>query len=212
MIKIRNETDNDYRIVEELAKKAFWNLHVPGCNEHYLVHIMREHKDFIPQLDFVIEENEQIIGNIMYVKSKLIDENGETKEILTFGPLSILPEFQRKGYGKQLLNHSFEKALELRYDVIVIFGNPENYVSSGFKNCKKYNIGIAKDVFPVPLLVKELKEGVLAGKEWIYAESSAYEIDEKDAEEFDKDFEQMEKKYRTSQELFSIYSNSIINR
>lgn len=43
MIKIRNEEEKDYRKVEEITRKAFWNLYVPGCDEHYLVHIMRSH-------------------------------------------------------------------------------------------------------------------------------------------------------------------------
>ncbi len=63
---IRHEKSEDYRIVEELTRKAFWNIHVPGCNEHYLVHVMRKHKDFIPELDYVIEKDKKIIGNIMY--------------------------------------------------------------------------------------------------------------------------------------------------
>ena len=57
---------------------------------------------------------------------------------MTFGPVSVAPEHQRKGYGKMLLEHSFEKAKEMGYDVIVIFGSPANYVSRGFKSCKKY--------------------------------------------------------------------------
>lgn len=140
MIKIRNEEERDYARVEEITRKAFWNLYVPGCKEHYLVHIMRSHKDFLPELDLVLEVDDQVIGNIMYTKAKLVDEHGEEKEILTFGPVCIMPEFQRMGYGKMLMQHSFEKAAALGYDVIVIFGNPNNYVSRGFKNCKKYNI------------------------------------------------------------------------
>ncbi len=72
-IKIRNEEEKDYEKVEEITRKAFWNLYVPGCNEHYLVHVMRPHKDFLPELDLVIEVDNQIIGNIMYTKTKLID-------------------------------------------------------------------------------------------------------------------------------------------
>jgi len=208
---IRNERTEDYRIVEELTKIAFWNLNIPGCDEHYLAHIMRSHSDFISELDLVIEENNCIIGNVMYVKSKLIDEKGNEKKILTFGPLSISPEYQRHGYGKQLLEYSFHKAVKLGFDTIVIFGNPENYVSRGFKNCKKYNVGIDIDVFPVPLLVKELKEGVLQGKSWIFKESSAYEFGKKEAEKFDKTFDTLNKEYKASQELFYIYSNSKIN-
>lgn len=157
MAAIRNERKEDFRTVEELTKKAFWNVNFPGCNEHYIVHVMRNHRDFVPELDFVIEEDNCIIGNIMYTKSKLIDESGNEKEILTFGPLSILPEYQRRGYGKQLLEHSFKKAAELGFDTIVIFGNPENYVSCGFKSCKTIMLEFLKMYFLYLYLLKNLK-------------------------------------------------------
>ncbi len=205
---IRNETKEDYREVEELTRKAFWNLHCQGCNEHYLVHIMRNHKDFIADLDFVLEIDGRIVANIMYTKSKLVDEKGYEKEVLTFGPLSVLPEYQRKGYGKRIMEHSFKKCVELGYDTIVIFGNPENYISTGFKSCKKYNVSFLGGVFPVALLVKELLDGALEYNKWSFHESSVYELDEIKAEEFDKDFELWKKEYKPSQELFYIYSKS----
>lgn len=122
---IRNEEANDFRAVEELTKKAFWNVSVPGCNEHYLAHVLRGHPDFIPELDFIVEEDGKIIGNIMYTKCRLVDSDGNEKDVLTFGPLCIHPDYQRKGYGKKLQLHSFRRAEELGYDTIVIFGNPE---------------------------------------------------------------------------------------
>ena len=73
MINIRNEEKADYAIVEQITREAFYNMYVPGCVEHYLVHIMREHKDFIPELDFVLELNGTVIGNIMYTKAWLLD-------------------------------------------------------------------------------------------------------------------------------------------
>ena len=75
----------------------------------------------------------------MYTKSSLVDEQENHKEILTFGPLAVEPACQRKGYGKALLERSFELARDLGYDTIVIFGHPGNYVSRRFKSCKKYN-------------------------------------------------------------------------
>lgn len=51
MPNIRNETPADYRAVEDLTRRAFYNLYVPGCHEHYLVHVMRDHPDFLPELD-----------------------------------------------------------------------------------------------------------------------------------------------------------------
>lgn len=136
-IIIRNEEKSDWARVEDVTRRAFYNIYVPGCVEHYLVHIMRGHEDFIPELDFVVELDGEVIGNIMYTKATLTDENGAVKDILTFGPVSILPEYQRMGYGKQLMERSFEKAVELGYDTIVIFGSPVNYVSRGFKSRKK---------------------------------------------------------------------------
>ena len=61
MIVIRNETEKDYKTVEEITRKAFYNIYVPGCMEHYLVHIMRDHEDFIKELDFVIELDGKVI-------------------------------------------------------------------------------------------------------------------------------------------------------
>jgi putative acetyltransferase len=210
MIKIRNEEETDYERVEEITRKAFWNLYIPGCNEHYLVHVMRFHEDFLPELDLVIEVDNQIIGNIMYTKAKLVDESGEEKEILTFGPVCIMPEYQRMGYGKMLMEHSFEQAIALGYDVIVIFGNPSNYVSRGFKSCKKYNICLENGTYPAAMMVKELKPESLDGRKWVYYDSPVMKIVEQEAERFDESLEKMEKKYQPSQEVFYIHSHSII--
>ena len=76
-VLIRNERETDYQKVEEITRKAFWNLYIPGCVEHYLAHVMRGHADFLPELDFVVEIGGQVIGNIMYTKAKLIDECGD---------------------------------------------------------------------------------------------------------------------------------------
>ena len=209
-IIIRNERKEDYRIVEEITREAFWNLHAPGCNEHYLVHIVRDHDDFIPALDFVAEMDGKIVGNILYTKAKLVDEDGNIKVALTFGPISVLPEYQRKGVGKALIHHSFYKASELGYDSVVIFGNPGNYVSCGFKSCKKYNICINDNCYPTAMLVKELEPNVFDGRKWTYYESPVYQINESKAEEFDKTFPYKEKAYRPSQEEFFIYSHSTI--
>jgi len=210
MIRIRNEKVTDYKKVEELTRKAFWNLYIPGCNEHYLVHVMRSHQDFLPELDLVIEADGQVIGNIMYTKTKLIDESGEVKDILTFGPVCILPEYQRMGYGKKLMEYSFEQAVALGYDVIVIFGNPGNYVSRGFKSCKKYNVCLENGTFPSAMMVKELKPDVLDGRKWVYYDSPVMKIDEQEALRFDEGLESLEKKFQPSQEEFYIHSHSII--
>lgn len=209
-VTIRQEERTDYHRVEEITRKAFWNLYIPGCTEHYLAHILRDHPDFLPELDLVIELDRQIIGSIMYTRTRLVDEAGMEKPSLTFGPVSILPEYQRRGYGKQLIEHSFDVAIQLGYDSIVIFGNPSNYVSRGFKSCKKYNVCLEGGVFPSAMMVKELKPGALDGRTWVYYESPAFTFDEQKALDYNDGFEPMEKKYLPCQEEFYIHSHSVI--
>ena len=209
-IVIRNEKKEDWELVERITRQAFYNLYVPGCVEHYLVHIMREHEDFIPELDFVLELDGQVIGNIMYTKAKLTDENGTEKEILTFGPVSIHPAYQRMGYGKMLMEHSFQAAIQLGYDTIVILGSPANYVSRGFKCCKKYNVCIENGKYPAAMMVKELIPHILDEHKWLYQDSPVMAISKEEAERYDDTLEPMEKKYLPSQDEFYIMSQAFI--
>ena len=100
---IRTEQPADYQQVEALTRAAFYNLYIPGCVEHYLVHIMRGHADFIPELAFVLELDGRIIGNIMYTRATLAGQDGCQKRIVTFGPVCIAPAYQRQGIGSRLL-------------------------------------------------------------------------------------------------------------
>ncbi len=214
-IKIRLETELDYRAVEELTRNAFWNVYKPGADEHYFVHTMRNHPDFIPELAFVLEKDGEIIGNIMYTKAWLEDENGNKKEIVSFGPLCVAPEYQRLKLGKKLIEHSFEVARKMGYDVNIIFGNPGNYVGSGFVSCRKKRVScFQKGNYPTALLVCELIPGVLDGHEWMFIPSTAADCcdDIEAVEEFDKTFPAKEKKWMPSQEEFYIYSHSSVVR
>ena len=214
-IIVRNETPADYRAVEELTRESFWNVYKPGADEHYYVHMMRSHPDFIPELAFVLEKDGEIIGNIMYTKAWLEDEQGKRKEILSFGPLCVSPKYQRQRLGKILIEHSFEVARKMGYDVNINFGNPGNYVSRGFVSCKKKNVSfIVPGNFPTALLVAELVPGALAGKNWMDIASTAADCCEDTAavENFDAGFPFKEKKWMPSQEEFYIYSHSSVDR
>lgn len=207
---IRRETPEDYAAVENVIREAFWNLYVPGCDEHYIAHVLRGHEDFIPELDLVAEAEGRILGSVMYTKAWLKDESGSEKEILTFGPIGILPGFQRRGIGKALLERSFEIARGMGYDAIVIFGHPGNYVSRGFISCKKANVSLPDGTFPTAMLAKALTEDAFDGRRWFYRDSPAFEINPDQAQAFDRQFPQKEKKTQPSQEEFYIYSHSVV--
>ena len=214
-LTIRLETEHDRRTVEELTREAFWNVYKPGADEHYFVHQMRSHPDFIPELAFVAEQYGRIVGSIMYTKAWLEDENGNRKEIVSFGPICVDPRHQRQKIGKLLIEHSFEAARRMGYDVNINFGNPGNYVSRGFVSCKKKNVCFAGDGnFPTALLVCELTPNALDGRKWMFIPSTAADCCEDAAavEAFDASFPPKEKKRMPSQEEFYIYSHSSVVR
>ncbi|QUH26608.1 GNAT family N-acetyltransferase [Serpentinicella alkaliphila] len=192
-IIIRNEIPLDYRVVEELTREAFWNHHVPGCDEHYLLHIMRNADSFIRELDFVAEIDGKIVGNIVYTKSKIIDDKDECYDVITFGPLSVVPQFQGKGIGRMLIEYTKELAKELGYRAILIYGDPNYYSKFGFVEAEKYDIRTPDNIYAVPLQALELYQGALSDCGGRFFEDSLFVIDRAASLEFDKNFPQKDK-------------------
>ena len=214
-VLIRPETEKDFRAVEELTREAFWNVYKPGADEHYYVHQMRNHPDFLPELDFVAELDGRLVGSVMFTKAWLEDADGGRMEIVSMGPIGVAPAFQRRKIGKRLIEHAFEAARGMGYRVNINFGNPGNYVSRGFVSCKKKNVCFGADGnFPTALLVCELVPGALDGRKWMYIPSTAADCCEDTAasEAFDASFPPREKKWMPSQEEFYIYSHSSVVR
>lgn len=207
---IRQEQPADYAQVETLIRRAFWNLYIPGCVEHYLARTIRPHPDFLPELDLVLELDGEVIGSIMYTKARLVEDSGAETPILTFGPVCIAPEHRHRGYGKLLMEQSFQMATEMGYKAIVIFGDPANYVARGFVSCKRKNICLEDGSFPAAMLVKELLPGVLDGQKRVYRQSPAFEIDEAAAQAYDSTLEPWEKKVLPQQESFYIMSHATL--
>ena len=120
---IRLEREEDYREVEALTREAFWNVYRPGCLEHYVLHCYRNDAAFVPELDLVMEVDGKIIGHVMYAHSAIKADNGRMIPIMTFGPISIAPEYKRQGYGKILLDYSMEQAEKKGAGALAIVGN-----------------------------------------------------------------------------------------
>lgn len=188
---IRLETKADYREVENLTREAFWNVYRPGCTEHYVLHSYRARADFVPELDLVMEKDGQIIGHVMYARSAITADDGSMIPIMTFGPISIAPAYQRTGCGTILLRHSMEKAKELGAGALAITGNIGFYGKSGFvvASTKGIHYYAEPRENEVPyFLIKELDNGFLDGITGVYKDPDGYFIDEKEAEKFDADF------------------------
>lgn len=205
-INIRNEQEQDYRRVEEVAREAFWNLYFPGCNEHVVIHNMRTHPAFIPELSFVIEVDGEIVGSIFYTHSKVVAADGTEYNTITFGPVSILPSHHRKGLGKRLITHSIEAAKSLGYSGILTLGYPYHYEPYGFKGGKKYGVSMEDGNFYKGLLVLPLYEGAFDNISGYAAFADIFDPNAAEVEAFDSTFPPKEKLVQESQKEFEIAS------
>ncbi len=138
-IIIRKEKQEDYKKTEHMTLRAFWNIHGPGCDEHLLVHKLRDAKEYRPELSRVAELNGEIVGAIMYSTAKVVDGD-KVHEVLTFGPLCVEPTLFGRGIGKKLLEETTELARGQGYAGIVIFGEPDYYPKHGFVTCDHFGI------------------------------------------------------------------------
>lgn len=192
-LTIRLETAADYREVEYVTREAFWNHHVPGCDEHYLAHVLRESRCFLPELDFVAVQQGRIVGSIMYTRATLIGDDGVRYPVLSFGPLAVLPEWQGNGVGSALVRRSIDAARAQGHTAVLIYGDPAYYARLGFVAAESFGIGTQDDHYADALQAMELISGALSGKQGRFAEDRAYEIDEVAAAAFDKTFAPKEK-------------------
>lgn len=193
---IRQETPADYNEVENLVRESFWNVYRPGCIEHYALHQMRNKEDFIKELDFVMEIDGKIIGQNVFTIAQIKADDGRIIPVLTMGPICILPELRGKGYGKILLDYSLEKAIELGYGAVCFEGNIDFYGKSGFVVASTMNIHYYGEPQgnEVPyFLLKELRAGYLNGVVGVFQQPMEVYLDEKAADEFDKQFPYKEK-------------------
>ena len=183
---IRPETKDDYRAAENLTREAFWNVYRPGCMEHYVLHCYRDDPAFVPELDFVMELDGELMGQVIYVRSEIDCDDGRKVPIMTFGPISIAPAYKRQGYGKQLLDYSMEKAKEMGAGALAITGNIDFYGKSGFVPAKTKGVRYADDPEADYFLIKELTPGFLDGISGTYKDPEGYFICEKDPEGFER--------------------------
>ena len=188
---IRLETPTDHEKVEYLVRESFWDVYRPGCLEHYVLHCLRDDKDFVPELDFVMEKDGKIIGQNIFVKAHIQADDGSQIPIMTMGPICIAPELKRQGYGKILLDYSIEMAKAIGAGALCFEGNIDFYGKSGFRYASEFGIryhGLSEGADASFFLCKELIPGYLDGVTGEYSTPTGYFVDEAKAEEFDKQF------------------------
>lgn len=195
-IIIRLERKEEYRKVETLVRESFWNVYRPGCMEHYVLNQLRDDPAFVPELDFVMEQNGELIGQNMFMRANIKADDGREVPIMTMGPICITPERKRQGYGKLLLDYSLERAKELGCGAVCFEGNIDFYGKSGFTYASTFGIryhGLPEGEDASFFLCQELIPGYLDGVTGVYTTPQGYYVDEAEVEAFDQEFEPKEK-------------------
>lgn len=195
-IAIRLEKKEEYREVENLVRESFWNVYRPGCLEHFVLNQLRNHPDFIAELDYVMELNGKLIGQNIFMKAVIKADDGRDIPIVTMGPICIIPELKRKGYGKVLLDYSLNQAAKMGFGAVCFEGNIDFYGKSGFTYAGEFGIryhGLPEGEDASFFLCKELIPGYLDGITGEYETPAGYFVDEAKANEFDKGFPYKEK-------------------
>ncbi len=158
---LRQETSLDHEAVSVVIQKAFENEEFSDQKEHFLVERLRKSKSFIPELSIVAELNNKVVGHILLTKIKIVWSAGV--RALALAPVSVLPEFQRKGIGSQLIEATHRKAQELGYTSIVLMGHENYYPRFGYVRADEYGIELPFDVPKENCMLIELVEEGLKG-------------------------------------------------
>ena len=165
-ITIRNERRDDYPTILRLTYEAFLTLTYPEkrrMDEHSLIHLLQNSAEVVPELCYVAEYEGEIVGHILYTRSRFRRPDGSEADAVTFGPLSVSPMYHRQGIGKALVMHSMEKAREMGFGAVLIVGVPDYYPKLGFKRARDYGLSFADGSAIDPFMAYELAPGYLTG-------------------------------------------------
>ena len=155
---IRPEREEDYPRITEINDRAFGQ---PG--EGKLIERLRLTENFIPELSLVAEQEGALAGHILF--SRIVIVSGSAREpSIALAPMSVRPEWQKKGIGSQLVRDGLRRAKELGHGSVIVLGHPEYYPRFGFQPASRWDIRSPFEAPDAAFLALELDPGALAGK------------------------------------------------
>jgi len=208
-IKLRLESEKDHNVTENIMRESFWNHNQPGCDEHFILHQLRLTSSFIPELSWVAESGDQIVGSIVYSKGEVTNYNSEKFEILFLGPMGVLPEWKNQGIEEKLVDQTLKLAAEMRFSAVAAFGDLEFFSRFGFVNSNQYKIRAADDKKSHPLLIKDFSSDKLEKISGRFSLNPVFDVDQTALAEFDANFPHKEKKETLQQDEISIQHSEI---
>lgn len=174
-IIIRPELNTEYNKTEKIIQKAFLNEEYSDKKEHLLVNRIRKSDAFIPELSLVaLNQDEDVIGHILLSKIKIVDGNNEV-DSLALAPVSVTPEYQKKGIGSQLIRAALKNAKDLGYHSVIVLGHKDYYPKFNFKPASLWNIQAPFEVPDDVFMALELTPNSLEKVQGVVHYSKAFE-------------------------------------
>jgi len=184
---LRREERADERAVETLTRDAFWGTSGPRCDEHLLVHRLRTVDAFVPELDVVAVVDGVVVGNVMYSRAQVVGDGGSS-DVLTFGPLSVVPGQQGSGVGSALMRSTLAEAARLGHRAVVVYGHPDYYPRFGFVRAADVGITAPGGATFDALMALALVDGGLDGVRGEFHEDPVFHVDPADVDAFERTF------------------------
>lgn len=140
---IRDETDADVTAIAAVTVAAFESLEISDHTEQFIVAALRAAQAL--SISLVAEMEGDVIGHIAFSPVTISDG---TPDWYDLGPVSVLPEFQRRGVGKALILEGLSRLKDLNARGCCLIGHPEYYRQFGFQNVSELACeGIPQEVF-----------------------------------------------------------------
>jgi putative acetyltransferase len=128
-IIIRRESEADIAAITAVTVAAFKTLEISNHTEQFIVMALRNAKALTVSL--VAETEGQVVGHVAF--SPVIISDG-TRNWYGLGPVSVLPEWQRQGIGKALIQEGLLCLKSLNAQGCCLVGHPDYYKKLGFAN------------------------------------------------------------------------------
>ena len=142
-ITIRKETDADVRAITEVTEAAFQTMEISDHTEQFIVTALR--KAGALTVSLVAELDGRVVGHIAFSPITMSDG---TADWYGMGPVSVLPQYQRQGIGKALVQEGLARLKGLKARGCCLVGHPEYYRKFGFQNTPELGLeGVPPEVF-----------------------------------------------------------------
>ena len=164
---IRNEKDSDIEAISEVTIAAFETLPISNHTEQFIIKALRHAGALI--LSLVAEIDGQVVGHIAFSPITISDG---AQDWYGLGPVSVLPEYQRQGIGKALVNEGLSRLKAMGVRGCALVGDPGYYQRFGFRNIPTLiHDGIPQDVFLVLPFDERIPQGTVVFHEGFSATS-----------------------------------------